>query len=84
MVLARRLDHLDIRGVQIAELLVEIPRQRVWVGGRHDLSKILRSADVESHPVMRSQVVGSIISSITSVRTRLASVWTIMSLRVSG
>jgi hypothetical protein len=66
MTLSRRLDDLRVGRVQVAELLIEVSGQWLWEGTHHDLSKILRSAGVESHPVMRSHVVGSIVSSITT------------------
>jgi hypothetical protein len=62
MALTRRLHNLHVSGVYAAELLIEVSRHWVWLGGHRDLSKILRSAGVESHPVMRSHVVGSIVS----------------------
>jgi hypothetical protein len=36
----------------------------------HAFFKIIRSADVDSQPVMSSHIVGSIVPSTTSVRSR--------------
>ena len=80
---ARRLHDLHVHRIYLPELLVEVSGQRVGIGIRHDLSKIIRSAGVDSQPVMSSHVVGSIVSSITSVRSRPASLGPIRSLRSS-
>ncbi len=80
---AGSLHDLHIGRAQFSELLIEVTGQRVGFRMRHDLSKIIRSARVESQPVMSSHVVRSMVSSMTSVRMRPASVRPIKSLRAS-
>jgi hypothetical protein len=76
--------NLHVIKIESIQLLVEVSWQRIGGWATHDFPNSIRSAGVASHPVINSQVVGSIVSSITSVRTLLASLRPTSSLRVLG